>query len=246
MLSATQNRETDMSKTDQPISSYGDLQPYLFGPKVGGFDIHVAGVTFPNEDGSDRQKILRKCRPGEILTLRREPENPHSKHAVAVLRNTGEQIGYLPHDKDSKIDTRVSQYLDNGGEATTFVVRVMGGGRGKSLGCLINIVRETYRQQLSQFDQAFREKLKEGDPLVLRPGLRVFSVDVYRRSHHVGFLGEKAIGLHMQRGHKFAASVFKIGPGETKKERERNDYRCVVEVVNLTVKKWSDKAGRKR
>ena len=45
----------------------------------------VVGVTFPNPDGSDRQRIIRKfCRAGKSLDVRLEPQNPHSKNAIGL------------------------------------------------------------------------------------------------------------------------------------------------------------------
>jgi hypothetical protein len=55
----------------------------------------VAGVTHTNPDGSSRQKILHRCQVREMLNLTLEPNNPVDPKAVAVLRQTGEQLGYL-------------------------------------------------------------------------------------------------------------------------------------------------------
>lgn len=56
----------------------------------------VAGVTFSNDDGTDRQFILSNCQAGEQLILRHDPLNEHSECAIEVRRTTGEQIGYVP------------------------------------------------------------------------------------------------------------------------------------------------------
>ncbi len=37
---------------------------------------------------------------GDHLVLRREPENPHNAHAIAVLTGGGEKLGYLPRDRN--------------------------------------------------------------------------------------------------------------------------------------------------
>lgn len=58
----------------------------------------VAGVTQKNDDGSDRQKILKKCRAGEKVNLIRDPENPHDKNAIKVCRESGEQLGWINKD----------------------------------------------------------------------------------------------------------------------------------------------------
>jgi hypothetical protein len=55
----------------------------------------VVGVTHKNRDGSDRQRILKSCRPGMRVMLAREPDNPVDPNAVAVRISGGQQIGYL-------------------------------------------------------------------------------------------------------------------------------------------------------
>ena len=62
------------------------------------FYTNVAGVTHMNSDGSERQRILSRCRVGEWVTLVREPNNQHDPYAVKVLNESGLQIGYLPMD----------------------------------------------------------------------------------------------------------------------------------------------------
>ncbi len=56
----------------------------------------LAGVEHANSDGSSRAAIIRKCAPFEILPLRPEPKNKYDPNAIAVLRQDGTQIGYLP------------------------------------------------------------------------------------------------------------------------------------------------------
>jgi hypothetical protein len=56
----------------------------------------VAGVTHPNADGSDRQYFVSRCCAGERISLVREPDNPHDRFAVKVIRRDGKQLGYLP------------------------------------------------------------------------------------------------------------------------------------------------------
>lgn len=72
-------------------------------------DLRLAGVTFPNPDGTHRQKILGELydswwtegREAEIvLELRPEEDNPHDANAVAVYASVPgwdapQQIGYV-------------------------------------------------------------------------------------------------------------------------------------------------------
>jgi hypothetical protein len=60
------------------------------------FFTKIAGVSHCNDDGTSRQDVVRRCREGEVLRLGREPNKPHDPNAVRVLRQNGEQLGYLP------------------------------------------------------------------------------------------------------------------------------------------------------
>jgi hypothetical protein len=87
----------------------------------------VAGVTFPNEDGTDRQIIIRKhCREGTALTLVREPANPHGSNAVAIYVGRS-QIGYASSEDAS----RLAKFLDAGWSYTASVVQLYGGTKDK-------------------------------------------------------------------------------------------------------------------
>jgi len=55
----------------------------------------VVGVSHDNLNGSSRQQILKRCEPRELLTLKPEPQNPVDPHAIAVLRENGEQLSYV-------------------------------------------------------------------------------------------------------------------------------------------------------
>lgn len=55
----------------------------------------VVGVDYPNKRGPSRRFELQLCRPGEVVDLRPEPNNPADPYAVAVYSARGVQIGYL-------------------------------------------------------------------------------------------------------------------------------------------------------
>ena len=110
------------------------------------FRTTIAGVTYPNEDGTDRQAILTALRVGEDLVLNREPGNPHDKYAVAVFRANGQQVGYVPAG-----DIRLANHIDSGGTASARVLAITGGpgllGRifkalRNSYGCVIEVVKD--------------------------------------------------------------------------------------------------------
>ena len=54
---------------------------------------HVAGAVH-------RPQALASsgAEPGRPLRLRAEPDNPHDPHAVAVLTEAGEPVGYVPRE----------------------------------------------------------------------------------------------------------------------------------------------------
>lgn len=66
----------------------------------------VAGESHHNADGTSRQAIIPRCRVGELLRLEHEPDNPYDINAIRVLRQTGEQIGYLPRDFAAEVVSR--------------------------------------------------------------------------------------------------------------------------------------------
>jgi hypothetical protein len=58
----------------------------------------VAGVTFVNADGTNRQELVSQCKKYQHLRLVAEPENPHDRCAIRVETLGGLQLGYLPHN----------------------------------------------------------------------------------------------------------------------------------------------------
>jgi|GEM_PF-4143401 len=60
------------------------------------FECYIAGTSHKNRNGSNRQVIVAKCRNGESLIVFHESDNRHDKHALALWRQNGEQVGYVP------------------------------------------------------------------------------------------------------------------------------------------------------
>jgi hypothetical protein len=78
-----------------------------------------------------------------VVELRREPNNPHDRWAVAVHRPDGTQLGYVPAG-----DRRLASHLDRGGKVSAHITKIHGGPtlldrlfgrRGKSYGGVIQI-----------------------------------------------------------------------------------------------------------
>jgi len=86
------------------------------------FRTTIRGVTKQNPDGTDRQALLQSLVPGQELRLVREPTNPYDRYAIAVLRTSGEQLGYVPAG-----DRRLADHMDMGGDVSAKVATVKGG-----------------------------------------------------------------------------------------------------------------------
>lgn len=100
------------------------------------YTLHVTGESQKNRDGSDRQTILWKTKPGDPVRLVREPDNPYDEDAVAVYVKHG-QIGYVSRDYLHWL----APMLDEGMDVKAIVHAVRGGtGDKPSLGALIQVV----------------------------------------------------------------------------------------------------------
>lgn len=108
------------------------------------FYIKVVGVTYPNPDGTERQHLIRHLKVGDVVLLKREPDNSGDRDAVAVFNRHGQQLGYLPRFNG------VAPAMDRGGQLNAAVHRVVGGGllgllTGKRhYGCVLRITEPVY------------------------------------------------------------------------------------------------------
>jgi len=57
---------------------------------------YVAGIQFPNTDGTSRQEFAKTLRVGQSLELVHDNDNPHDANAIKVLVSRDRQIGFLP------------------------------------------------------------------------------------------------------------------------------------------------------
>ncbi len=83
----------------------------------------VAGVTFPNDDGSERQAIIKRCKPGEQLVLKHDSYNKYSIFATAVCRMNREQLGHAPE----YLAERIVNEIEDGFNAIGVLAEVTGG-----------------------------------------------------------------------------------------------------------------------
>ncbi len=104
------------------------------------FETTVAGVSYKNKGGTNRQSILKRLSPGQGLILKREPRNRYDNNAVKVLTGGRKQIGYIP-----KLDAkRVAAVMDSGTTVKCSVVKVTGGTKSKpTLGCVVRVSADT-------------------------------------------------------------------------------------------------------
>lgn len=119
-----------LAKSETRAKSAPKPRPYT-GPRFKHFFTKVVGVTHENRDGSSRQDIIRQCSialPGrkflEQLDLDHEDENPYDPNAVAVKRETGEQLGYL----SAELAEEVVQRNGRGVKYGCYIAAVTGGG----------------------------------------------------------------------------------------------------------------------
>jgi hypothetical protein len=140
------------------------------------FRTTIRGVTRTNDDGMPRQDLIRKCRPGEKLELRRDRNNAFDQYAIAVYNSGGKQLGYLPAG-----DSRLADHMDTGGSAEATVYKVTGGG-GRTFGCVVEIVKHDPDWKATE---PFRQRNKEIEELLAlaretEETNRERAVDLYR------------------------------------------------------------------
>jgi len=102
--------------------------------------VSVAGVSYNNDDGSSRQTIISRCKPGETLMLIREPDNKIDAGAIKVTRRNGQQIGYVPAQFARNGDSGgLAQKIDSGVTFRCRIAEINGGGAGLLYGMTVEI-----------------------------------------------------------------------------------------------------------
>jgi hypothetical protein len=93
--------------------------------------VNVVGVSYNNNDGSSRQTIISRCKPGETLVLIREPNNKFDPAAIKVTRRNRQQIGYIPADIARSGDAGgLAHEIDAGATFHCRIDEIIGGGEG--------------------------------------------------------------------------------------------------------------------
>lgn len=86
---------------------------------TGQFSAIIAGIAYPNDDGTNRSEILRKCTIGEKMVLAHTPIK-QDKNAIKVTRNTGEQIGWI----EASLAREIAIALDKGKQVTAEIMEL--------------------------------------------------------------------------------------------------------------------------
>ncbi|MBI4831329.1 MAG: hypothetical protein HY801_07190 [Candidatus Lindowbacteria bacterium] len=88
-------------------------------------------------ESAEEQKFLKRCRPGERLTLCRLPDDPDNPTAIGVKRFSGETLGRLEKDVAERISPRMGE-----GELETVVLLITGGGffSKQHIHCYVKII----------------------------------------------------------------------------------------------------------
>jgi len=110
-----------VSRARPPVSNQRQVSPADFYSKI-------RGITQRNADGTDRQKLARRLKVGQRLSLVREPDNVADPNAIMVCTEGGilrrpRQLGYLSAD----LAEDYASHLDAGGRIDVEVSEVTGG-----------------------------------------------------------------------------------------------------------------------
>ena len=111
----------------------------------GSFHTKVVGVTFKNDDGSDRQRLIRNLvRNGELeegteLFFVPQPDNPYDSNCVQVRAGNGQTLGNLSREVAAQVAPQIRQ----GYSFKVYVAAQTGGDIGYAYG--VNIKVERYR-----------------------------------------------------------------------------------------------------
>jgi hypothetical protein len=125
------SRNNNITSFDGWVESYG--------PKVADewFFVRVSGVSYDNEDGSDRQLLISKAKQFDSIMLVADPTNIFDKNAIAVMSEAGAQFGFLP----SHTAQEVARNLRKGMRYASVVSGIGIPTGGKFLGMVIVLFR---------------------------------------------------------------------------------------------------------
>jgi len=97
------------------------------------FITKIVGVSYSNNDGSNRQDIISNCNEGESLLL--IPELYKGKYAIAVCNKKFQQLGYL----NAELAEEISDLIIRRKSKVDAKIESINGGNGKTTGVNIEI-----------------------------------------------------------------------------------------------------------
>ncbi len=153
--------ETDLADTSTSVAIGTADSESL--EKIGTFHTKVVGVTFKNDDGSDRQRIIRdlvrndKLSEGVELQFVPQPTNPYDSNCILVQTFDGQTLGTISRDLAAKIAPQIKAGI----VYRPFVSSQTGGDVGYAYG--INIRVDQYQKSsASKKENKYNsEELKE-------------------------------------------------------------------------------------
>jgi len=74
----------------------GSLRPFV--REILLIECHIAGTSYRELD-----EVEPTLKPGDLLPLRREPQNPHDERAIQILDEAGHLLGYVPRAKNEAL-----------------------------------------------------------------------------------------------------------------------------------------------
>jgi len=202
------------------------------------FRTKIAGIIYNNSNGISRQEILRNCSVGESLVLKRDYGNTFDEHAVAVLRKTGEQIGFVPRHVAFRHPAMndLSPHMDQGGEARATIVgiinseceieiEIIGTDRGKPYQ-----VREAEARELRDKAKTLeRSNPKEAIQLYRESLAAMLEVDDLIRETNFFKKQIAELGYDIGTWRKASLPIERI---TALLEKEKNYTECLVEIDN--------------
>lgn len=81
------------------------------------FHTKLAGVTYDH-----RQDFIKLLKVGQLLKIRRKPDNPYDANAIAVYDNRYRQLGFLPRNVASQLAWKI----DHGANVSVHVTNING------------------------------------------------------------------------------------------------------------------------
>jgi hypothetical protein len=58
----------------------------------------LVGVSFVNDDGSNRQELIKNLKLSDVLTIEHEPTNPYDSNSHIIKNPAGQIIGHLKRE----------------------------------------------------------------------------------------------------------------------------------------------------